>query len=141
MKIRQNLHIHSQHSCDSACATLADIQKEMLHCGMTELGLSDHLHTHYNLCDIQSARNDFLAYSRPEQYHFGIEVSSVPGACACISALIVSGLPTRRFRFEGFLPSGTETLFALGLGDCVVGRSRFCDFPAEAAALPVVTWP
>ncbi len=35
----------------------------------------------------------------------GIEVSSVPGACACISALVVSGLPTRRFRFEGFLPA------------------------------------
>ena len=41
-------------------------------------------------------------------------------------------------RIVSFLPSGTETLFALGLGDCVVGRSRFCDFPAEAAALPVV---
>ncbi len=34
----------------------------------------------------------------------GIEVSSVPGACACISALIISGLSTRRFRFEAFLP-------------------------------------
>ena len=35
----------------------------------------------------------------------GIEVSSVPGACAAISALIISGLSTRRFRFEAFLPS------------------------------------
>jgi len=77
MKIRQNLHIHSHHSCDSACATLADIQKEMLHCGMTEFGLSDHLHTHYNLCDIQGARNDFLCAERPASFHFGIEVSSV----------------------------------------------------------------
>ena len=34
----------------------------------------------------------------------GIEVSSVPGACAAISALIISGLSTRRFRFEAFLP-------------------------------------
>ncbi len=41
-------------------------------------------------------------------------------------------------RIVSFLPSGTETLFVLGLGDCVVGRSRFCDFPVEAAALPVV---
>ena len=41
-------------------------------------------------------------------------------------------------RIVSFLPSGTETLFALGLGDCVVGRSRFCDFPPGAAALPVV---
>ena len=41
-------------------------------------------------------------------------------------------------RIVSFLPSGTETLFALGLGDCVFGRSRFCDFPPEAAALPAV---
>lgn len=37
-----------------------------------------------------------------------------------------------------FLPSATETLFALGLGPCVVGRSCFCDYPPEAASLPVV---
>lgn len=35
----------------------------------------------------------------------GITVTSVPGACAAISALITSGLPTRRFAFEAFLPS------------------------------------
>ncbi len=34
----------------------------------------------------------------------GIEVTIVPGACACVSALAISGLPTRRFAFEAFLP-------------------------------------
>lgn len=35
----------------------------------------------------------------------GIIVTSLPGACAAITALTISGLPTRRFIFEGFLPS------------------------------------
>lgn len=35
----------------------------------------------------------------------GIPVTSLPGACACINALILSGLPTRRFCFEAFLPT------------------------------------
>ena len=34
----------------------------------------------------------------------GIRVTSLPGACACINALIISGLPTGRFCFEAFLP-------------------------------------
>lgn len=34
----------------------------------------------------------------------GLPVTSVPGPAACISALIISGLPTRRFAFEAFLP-------------------------------------
>ena len=34
----------------------------------------------------------------------GIEVISLPGATAFVTALTVSGLPTRRFVFEGFLP-------------------------------------
>ena len=35
----------------------------------------------------------------------GIVVTSLPGACACVTALTISGLPTRRFCFEAFLPA------------------------------------
>ena len=34
----------------------------------------------------------------------GIPVVAIPGACAFVNALAVSGLPTGRFTFEGFLP-------------------------------------
>lgn len=37
-------------------------------------------------------------------YEEGISVTSLPGAAACITALTMSGLPTRRFAFEAFLP-------------------------------------
>lgn len=37
-------------------------------------------------------------------YQAGIEVTSLPGPAACITALTLSGLPTRRFAFEAFLP-------------------------------------
>lgn len=38
-------------------------------------------------------------------YEAGIEVTSLPGPAACITALTMSGLSTRRFCFEAFLPS------------------------------------
>ncbi len=38
-------------------------------------------------------------------YEAGIIVTSLPGAAACITALTLSGLSTRRFCFEGFLPA------------------------------------
>lgn len=37
-------------------------------------------------------------------YEAGIPVTVLPGACACVTALTLSGLPTRRFSFEAFLP-------------------------------------
>ena len=40
----------------------------------------------------------------------GIRVTSLPGAAACITALTLSGLHTRRFCFEGFLPSDKKEL-------------------------------
>ena len=38
-------------------------------------------------------------------YEAGVEVTSLPGAAACITALTLSGLSTRRFAFEAFLPA------------------------------------
>lgn len=38
-------------------------------------------------------------------YEENIKVTSLPGAAACITALTLSGLSTRRFCFEGFLPA------------------------------------
>lgn len=38
-------------------------------------------------------------------YEAGIPVTSLPGAAACVTALTISGLSTRRFAFEAFLPS------------------------------------
>ena len=38
----------------------------------------------------------------------GLRVSAIPGPCAFVTALAMSGLPTRRFSFEGFLPTGKK---------------------------------
>ncbi|MEE1341903.1 MAG: 16S rRNA (cytidine(1402)-2'-O)-methyltransferase, partial [Lachnospiraceae bacterium] len=38
-------------------------------------------------------------------YDANIKVTSLPGACALITGLTMSGLPTRRFCFEAFLPT------------------------------------
>lgn len=41
-------------------------------------------------------------------------------------------------RVVSLAPSATEVLFALGCGDRLVARTAFCDFPAEAKAVPAV---
>ena len=44
-------------------------------------------------------------------------------------------------RIVSLLPSGTEIVHALGLGDLLVGRSYACDHPEDVLALPAVTRP
>ena len=41
-------------------------------------------------------------------------------------------------RVVSLSPSTTETLFVIGAGDKVVGRSRYCDWPPEALKLPTI---
>jgi len=42
-------------------------------------------------------------------------------------------------RIVSLLPSATEIVYALGLGDELVGRTHECDYPDEATEVPVVT--
>ena len=42
-------------------------------------------------------------------------------------------------RIVSLLPSATEVIYALGLGDELVGRTHECDYPPEATSIPVVT--
>jgi len=44
-------------------------------------------------------------------------------------------------RIVSLAPSATEIVFALGLGDELVGRSHLCDYPPEAADIPALTRP
>lgn len=62
-------------------------------------------------------------------------------ALATVALLWLSSFPTDAAgpaRIVSTSPSITETLFALGLGDRVVGVSSFCRYPAAAARLPKV---
>ncbi|MFC2054102.1 ABC transporter substrate-binding protein [Chloroflexota bacterium] len=45
---------------------------------------------------------------------------------------------TPPLRIVSLAPSVTESLFAIGAGDLVVGRTEYCDFPVEAETRPIV---
>lgn len=45
---------------------------------------------------------------------------------------------SKTLRVVSISPNTTETMFAIGAGDLLVGRSRYCDLPAEAQKLPTV---
>jgi len=63
---------------------------------------------------------------------------------ACTSGCTPAPEPEHRemdgspVRIVSLFPSWTEVLFALGVGDRVVGRSRHCDHPPEVRGLPAV---
>jgi iron complex transport system substrate-binding protein len=44
-------------------------------------------------------------------------------------------------RIVSLLPAGSEIVYALGLGDLLVGRSHGCDYPEDLVAVPAVTTP
>jgi len=57
---------------------------------------------------------------------------------ACSFAAVQLQAQQRPRRIVSTAPSITEALFALGLGDQVVGVSRYCDYPPQVAKLPKV---
>ena len=75
MKLQQDFHIHTHCSCDSACAQIDDIVKGCQTAGMKHFGISDHLHTKFNMPDIEIARKEFLEYGPVPGFHFGLEIT------------------------------------------------------------------
>ena len=75
MKLEQDLHIHTHCSCDSASAKIADIVKGCQLVGCKHFGISDHLHTQFNMPDIEIARKEFLKYGPVPGFHFGLEAT------------------------------------------------------------------
>jgi len=77
MRITTDWHIHSHNSCEchEIGAKIADIMSAAAEQRITDFGVTDHLHSHYNLPDIQASREEFLALNPPPRFHFGIEVT------------------------------------------------------------------
>lgn len=58
--------------------------------------------------------------------------------CVACSKHDPPAAPREARRVVSLSPATTEALFAIGAGDRVVGRTRFCDWPPEALKLPAV---
>src|SRR3954469_24297895 len=69
----------------------------------------------------------------PSRCHSGRSFRRRPTSSSFRSGMVVS------VRIASLVPSATEMLFALGLGDSVVAVTHECDYPAEAAELPHLT--
>ena len=77
MKITTDWHIHSRHSCEchECGSTVAGIIASAAAHRITAFGLTDHLHSRYNLPDLAAARLEYLAADPPAHFHFGVEVT------------------------------------------------------------------
>ena len=56
---------------------MADLVSGALRLGIEDYGVTDHLHTPYNLPDLESSRTEFDALPANPRFHFGVEVSCV----------------------------------------------------------------
>jgi len=77
MTITSDWHIHSRNSCDEAALKVSDLVTEAAAAGIADFGLTDHIHTPYNLPDLAASREEFLACKPSQRFHFGVEVSCV----------------------------------------------------------------
>ena len=73
--ITQDFHIHTHCSCDSACGQIKDIVNDCQRHNFQHFGISDHLHTAFNLPDIEIAHQEFQEFTQVPGFHFGIEAS------------------------------------------------------------------
>ena len=69
-----------------------------------------------------------------------LAATSLVAGCKDITPSETAGVqpPASPLRILSLTPNITEILFAMDLGDRIVGRSNYCTYPAEAAAIPAV---
>lgn len=77
MMITSDWHIHSEHSCDQACMPVSALIPGAAAAGITDYGLTDHVHTPFNLPDLEASRAAYLAADPGPGFHFGVELSCV----------------------------------------------------------------
>jgi len=77
MTLTSDWHIHSRNSCDEACLVVSDLIEEAAAAGITDYGLTDHIHTPHNLPDLAASRQEYVDSSPLPRFHFGVEVSCV----------------------------------------------------------------
>jgi len=75
--ITSDWHIHTIHSCDSASLPMAEIPQAAARHGFVACGVTDHIHTPFNLPDLVASRAAWEACEPGPSFHFGVEVSSV----------------------------------------------------------------
>lgn len=80
MKIKNDWHIHTECSCDDACMKFDDLIVCAKEFGLTDFGVTDHLHSLVQEPDIAASRKEFdrIIAENPElkgHFHFGIEAS------------------------------------------------------------------
>lgn len=75
MNIASDWHIHSRNSCDSASLVVRELLDEAGAKGIRDFGLTDHIHSSFNLPDLDKSRAEFDAASPSAHVHFGVEVS------------------------------------------------------------------
>ena len=91
LELKKPMVTYHRHNCDSAGPAILRRLEEGEDCALvTDAGTPG----------ISDPGEDLVALCAAA----GVEVAAIPGPCALTAALSVSGLPTGRFTFEGFLP-------------------------------------
>src|SRR5690349_20051882 len=91
-----------------------------------------------------TALTNFIAPAKSSNFH-SRTISSpsrphwLPSSRWATSSSLSSAIPFPPVRIVSLVPSATETLFALGLGDEVIAVTHECDWPEQTAELPRIT--
>jgi len=98
--------------------------------------VSRRVSTHAHGCDTSSKASAGATSSHPTTW--GAGKLSLIASCLIALLLPAAALAAAPQRIVSAAPSITETLFALGLGDQVVGVTQYCHYPPEALKKPKI---